>query len=150
MEQDSMLAKRLLREKNAACAVVKEGAAELSYQAGIRPLLDWLEQKPDFLRGACVADRVVGKAAAMLMLAGGVREIYAGVVSHYALECLAQHGVLCFYEEKVVSIRNRAGTGMCPMEECCLAMDDPDEAHAALRHKVDEMRGTASGPVEQK
>ena len=145
MKQDSRQARRLLQEKNAACAVVKGEAAQLSYQTGIRPLLDWLEQNPDFLRGAAVADRVVGKAAAMLMIAGGVREIYAGVASDYALECLEQHGVPCFYEKKVPSIRNRAGTGMCPMEECCLAIHDPNEAHAALRRRADELRKMAKG-----
>lgn len=92
---------------------------------GIAPLLSILKNTPDMLDGAAVADKVIGKAAAMLMAYGNVSEVYAGVVSEHALPVFERAGITLLYDKVVPHIRNRAGTGMCPMEKKVLLMDDP-------------------------
>lgn len=56
---------------------------------GISDLYNLLSEDPEFLRGASVADKVVGKGAAALMILGGVKEVFADVVSRPALFTLS-------------------------------------------------------------
>ena len=91
---------------------------------------------PDFFRGAAVADKVVGRSAALLFLYGGVSQVYAGVLSVPAEEVLRAHGVPYACGERVPMIRNRTGDGFCPMEQRVLTTEDPAEAYAVLRRAV--------------
>lgn len=78
-----------------------------------------LHEEPELLDGAFVADKVVGKGAAALMAAGRVRELFADVVSHAALELLNGAGIPVSYTVAVPHIINRAGDGICPVERLC-------------------------------
>lgn len=100
------------------------------------PLLEWLSKSPELLKGACAADKVVGKAAALLMIYGGVSEIYAEVISESAADCLEQNGIKFSFGKRVPYIRNRNKTDMCPMEKRCLHINSPDEAYEALSQMV--------------
>lgn len=99
---------------------------------GIAPVLSLIKNTPETLKGASVADKVIGKAAAMLMVYGGVSEIYADVVSEHALPVLERSGITLQYDKVVPYIINRAGTGMCPMEKKVLLIDDPEECFKVL------------------
>ncbi len=57
-------------------------------QRGITDLYDLLNTHPAFLHGAQVADKVIGKAAAVLMVLGGVQEVYTDIISEPALALL--------------------------------------------------------------
>ena len=72
-----------------------------------------------FPEGASVADKVVGKAAAALMILGEVGELHADVVSRPALDLFADSGVRVSYGTAVPHIINRTKTGWCPLETCC-------------------------------
>lgn len=50
------------------------------------------------------------------MTVAGVKEIYADVMSEYAIPVLNENGILYEYLEKVDYIKNKDNTGMCPME----------------------------------
>ena len=65
---------RLLHEGGYSCVIRKEEIRTFT-QRGVADLYDLLNQHPVFLHGAQVADKVVGKAAAALMVLGGVREV---------------------------------------------------------------------------
>ena len=101
---------------------------------GIRPPLLWLRssakpgEDPDLLRGAVVSDKVIGKAAALLFCHGGVRSIWAEKMSEAAVEFLDSQGIAYAYDELVPAILNREGTGLCPMEQKVLTVDDPAQA----------------------
>ena len=75
---------RLLHEGGYSCVIRKEEIRTFT-QRGVADLYDLLNQHPVFLHGAQVADKVVGKAAAALMVLGGVREVYT--VSLHWLYC---------------------------------------------------------------
>ena len=61
---------RLLHEGGYSCVIRKEEIRTFT-QRGVADLYDLLNQHPVFLHGAQVADKVVGKAAAALMVRGG-------------------------------------------------------------------------------
>lgn len=125
-------AKELL-QSGAAIAIVN-GGGELTYnERGVKTLLSL---QSGSLAGAFVADRVVGKAAAMLMVRGGAIEVYAEVISAPALEILKAHKVVCLYGEVVSNIINRDKTGICPMEQAVLGVNDIERAYGILVEKT--------------
>lgn len=86
---------------------------------GVSDLYRLLTNEPNLLRRASVADKVVGKGAAALMVEGGVREVYADVVSTPALALFRVGGIPVRYGQEVPHIVNRAGNGICPVEQLC-------------------------------
>ena len=123
-------AKQLL-ESGASLAIV--GRGELTFnEHGVKTLLSLQSS----LIGAFVADKVVGKAAAMLLVRGGAVEVYAGVISEPALEVFKRHNVPCVFGECVPNIINRNKTGICPMEQAVLGENDIDKAYEILVEKT--------------
>ena len=132
--------RELLKNKSYACVIGKDGEIRTSSHNGIRPLIDWLEEGKAALSNASVADRVVGKAAALLMLYGGVIEVFAEIISEPAAACLAANHIPFTYEQKVSHILNRTRTGGCPMEQACLSVDSPEQAYKILKEKLNFMK----------
>ena len=144
METNLQTCKDILLENKQLTCVVKNGEVLLRSEArGIAPLLGWLEADSNALLGACIADKVIGKAAAMLMVYGGAARVYAAVISEPAADCFEKNGLPYTYDRKVEHIVNRAGDGMCPMEQCCLTIDSPEEAYRVLRQKLADMKKQA-------
>ncbi len=123
----------------ARCVAVNDTGVHVSEKKGIAPMIDWLEEDREFLRGASVADKVVGRAAAMLMVYAGVAEVYASVVSNGALALLTEKGIACRYSNTTLAISNRRGDGICPMEKTVAPIKDPEKAYEALREKLRSM-----------
>lgn len=132
MNKNLTRAKTLLAE--GASLVVVNGGGELIYKDhGIRTLL---ALQSGSLTGSFVADKIVGKAAAMMLVRGGTLQVYAEVISKPALEVFKKHRVFCFYGALVDNIINREGTGICPMEEAVLNIDGIAEAYKTLCEKT--------------
>lgn len=105
---------------------------------GVKPLLDLLDRETD-LSGFSAADKVVGKAAAFLYVLLNVREIYADVISTHALSVLEEHQIPVLYGTLTDKIKNRAGTGFCPMETAVLDEENPENALKKIRGKAKEL-----------
>ncbi|MBQ4088109.1 MAG: DUF1893 domain-containing protein [Clostridia bacterium] len=88
------------------------------------------------LKNAFVADKIVGKAAAMIFSLGGVKGCYGENVSESAVKWLKAHGIPFTYTNCSEYIVNRKGDGMCPMEETVLHMEDAEKALLALKQKT--------------
>lgn len=115
-------------------AVCRGDDLTVSREKGIKPLLK-LTQGDD-LRNASAADRIVGKAAAMLYALTGVEEVFAQVLSEQGRTVLKHYGIVYEYGTLTENIINRSGTGLCPMEEAVKDIDDLKEALAAIKAKV--------------
>lgn len=126
MDRETERAKALL--KGNTCVSVTGEHILTSQSTGIRPLLEWLAEDENAFRGGAVADRVVGKAAAMLAVYGGAAKLYGGVVSEHAAQYLRSTGLPFSCGKLVPYIVNRSGDGMCPMERRALELGDPEEA----------------------
>lgn len=131
--QLSDLADILRRE---ACSLVlqdAEGRVRLFHQQGVRDLEHLLDHEPGTLRGARVADKVVGKAAAAMMACGGVREVYAEVMSRKATPLLEADGIGYAYGQLVDNIIVRQGDTRCPLEQIVEEATTAEETVALLR-----------------
>ena len=109
---------RLLHEKQCSC-VIDNGEVRIFMQRGVADLYELLDRESDFLKGASIADKVVGKAAAALMILGGVKELHADVISLPALALLREPDVKVDSTEVVPYIKNRDQSGWCPLETMC-------------------------------
>ena len=109
--------KEILYKKRASLVVAYEnGEIKEYYQERIKDIKDILREDKDALKGAIIADKVIGKVAGSILTVAGVKEIYADVISEYAIPVLEENNIKYEYREKVHYIINRDKTGMCPME----------------------------------
>lgn len=127
------LAKQKLSE-GFSCVAVRDGAVLAAREGrGIAPLLALYEKTPELLRGASVADKVIGRAAATVLVMAGAREVYGEIMSVHGAAQLRAHGIACSCGTEVPRIDNRAKDGMCPMEQSSFAGETAEENYASLR-----------------
>ncbi len=128
----------LLKTKEYTLAVLKENKVVFhSQERGLKPLYRLYREQPETLKGGVVADKVTGRAAAMLAVAGGVNEVYSDLISEKALQVLEDGGVKARYGDKTAYIVNRTKTGMCPMETLVLDAASPEEGVKRLNEFFD-------------
>lgn len=94
---------------------------------GVSDLYKLFKEDSGFLCEASLADKVVGKAAAALMVLAGVKEVYADVISQSAHDLLEKNRVRLGYGKIVPHIINRMRTGLCPLEALCQGFETPEE-----------------------
>lgn len=128
--------KDILLKENHTLVIYKNNASVItSNDRGVNSLIKLIKEDKSQLSGSLIADKVIGKAAALLMIYAGVKEIYAQIISKPALQTLLKHNVKVYYDKEVERIINRKGDGLCPMETLCLDIEKPDEAYLLLSTK---------------
>lgn len=132
-------AMNLISQNTASCVVIKENTiVRTECGRGITPVIKLYEE--GVLEGALVVDKIVGKAAAMILTLGGVRACYGVTMSRAAYQWLEQHAVQTDCKTQVEAIINREGDGPCPMEQTVQELNDEETALAAVRKKLEELR----------
>jgi len=119
--------KRILQEGNYSCVVDNYDQLFTYTRSGISDLYDMVKNKPCFLKGAFIADQIVGKGAAALMILGNVSGVYAEVISLSALILLRENGIETDFGRVVPYIRNHNETDWCPIERICYCQTSPKE-----------------------
>ncbi len=135
---DLELAKEQLIKDECTCVLRKGDSMYCSHARGVKPLLSLLDSGEDY-REYSAADKVVGKAAAMLYVLLGVSRVHAFIISKKALEVLTGNHIDVTYDTLVDRIHNRTNTGFCPMEEAVWEIDDLQEGLQAVREKVAQL-----------
>lgn len=128
----------ILKTEDCSLVIANNGQTYRLWQRGVADLYKLLTDEPDVLRGARMADKVVGKGAAALAILGKVREIYALVISSQALELLSGTDITVHYDKCVDHIINRAGTGWCPVERLCHDVNTADECLVLIEKFIKE------------
>ncbi len=131
-------AKARFAEGSYTCVLCRDDVLYTSARTGVAPLMEWIAQGVD-LRGFAAADKIVGKAQAMLAVLAGLKEVFAPVMSRSGRDYLERHGVGASCDTLVPLIVNRQGTGSCPMEAAVAAIERPDEGLRALQERVREL-----------
>jgi len=127
-------AKSRLHSEDLTLVIVKKG--EVLFETGshrISGFLGAVEQLGARLAGASVADRVAGKAIALLCVYAGIRHVYAEVLSRKAKAVFEEHGIPCQFEELVDNILDLNRSGVCPFEKAAAGISDPEAAYAAFK-----------------
>lgn len=131
----------IFRRENCSCVIAnEEGLITIGRERGVKDLMYFLKNKPEVFKGGFVADKVVGKGAAALMVLGGIKSVYADIMSRNALELLARSGVKAEYGVLTNHIINRAGTDMCPVEKICLNCKTAEECLPLIEEFISKIR----------
>lgn len=122
----------ILHDGGFSCVICNGGQTRTFTQRGVADLYRLLREEPDLLRGADVADKVVGKAAAALMILGGVRRVHADIISEPAAALFRSHGTEVESPNVVPMIRNRDNTDFCPLEKLTTGESDTNNIYAIV------------------
>lgn len=130
-------AKLLIQAGEASCVVMSDGKiVKTAVGNGVKPILGLLENEPEVLKGAVVADKVIGKAAAMLLTKAGAAYVYGEIMSEAGQAFLQSRGIGCSYGTLVEAIINRTGDDICPLEKTVQNIEEPEEAYPALKATI--------------
>lgn len=129
----------LLHKGEYSC-VISNGEVRTFTQRGIADLYQLLNNDADFLNGASIADKVVGKAAAALMILGKIKELYTDIISLPALNLLNEAGINVGFGKVVPFIENRDKTDWCPMEKMCYKEESVEAIFPFIKDFISKMQ----------
>ena len=123
----------LSRDDVRGVLLTRDGEVVEFNNPGVKDLYGLVSARPHALDGACVADRVIGRGAALLLALGKVREVYAQVISSPAVKVLEDARITVDFGTMVPYIINRDGTDICPVEKLTMNISDPEEAYGKIK-----------------
>ena len=102
-------------------------------------MVDFWQEGRD-LRGYSAADRIVGRAAAMLFIRAGIGALYAETLSEGGLALLQAYHIPVQYGTLTSAIRNRDNTGPCPMEQAVAGVTQIEDGVQRIHRRLAELR----------
>ena len=111
---------------------------------GIRPHLKAIDEVGDSLKDTLMVDKILGRAAAFLVIYSGAREAIAAVVSTPGRQVLDKYGLKFSYREEVPHIKLENGVIYCPFEQMVQDIEDPVEAYRAIVEKMKSFSSSSS------
>lgn len=135
------LARDKLLSDGCSCVLVREGnIVMVSYGRGIKPVFSKLVEDKNSLQNTSMADKVVGKALALLSILAGIKSVYGYVMSDHAKIILENNNVDVEYNKIVPCIMNRDRTDRCIMEGLVDDVGNPEEAFNLILDFFDKMQ----------
>lgn len=128
----------LIAEKDATLVAVRGDDIHVCRERGVKPLLKMIKSGCS-LRGYAVADKVVGKAPALLYAVLGPDAVFSPVMSWTGRAVLLASGIATSYDTLVRHIQNRAKSGQCPMDSSVEGVWEPYEAVGVLMDRAKQM-----------
>lgn len=128
----------LIANKDATLVAVRGDEIVVCRDRGVKPLLKMVAEGRS-LNGFSVADKVVGKAPALLYAVLGPEAVFSPVMSWTGRTVLLAAGIFVSYDALVPHISNRAKSGQCPMDESVTNIWEPYEAVGVLEERARQM-----------
>ena len=138
---DIEIAKNELYEGKLTLSIIKN--REILFETKshrITGFLDAIESLGEKLTGASLADRVVGKAVALLCIHAGIKQVYAVVLSRKGQSVLKEGKVLVQWNELVDNILDENKDNVCPFERTASNISDPKEAYTKFINLREKLR----------
>lgn len=111
-----------------------------SQSKGIRPYLEAINSVKEGLNGTTVVDKIVGRAAALLIVYIEAEKVFASVLSRPGKEVLDQHGINVVFSNLVDQIKLKDGRIFCPFERMVQGISDPRIAYVEILKKMKEFK----------
>lgn len=111
-----------------------------SASKGVRPHLEAIDALGTRLKGTTMVDKIIGRAAALLILYSGAAEVHAGVISAGGRGLLVAAGVKLAFGEETEHIKTVDGRIYCPFEAMVQGIDDPAQAYHAIVDKMNSFK----------
>ncbi|MBR3454360.1 MAG: DUF1893 domain-containing protein [Bacteroidaceae bacterium] len=128
-------------EQDGVLGVVRSSKGDVRFfrHRGVFDLFKLLSANPGFMKGGTIADKVIGRGAALLIAKGEIAQVYARLISLPAIEVLEKNGIPVTFDKQVPHIINREGTDICPVEKLTSHISDPEEAFSLIADFVQRM-----------
>lgn len=142
-EKVKQRAVEMINRGEADCVMVcANGEMIIEQGRGLSPLLSIYEQHPGAMHGAIVVDKVIGRAAAMILIEGKAVKVHGILMSEDAYELLWRN-CRTSYGELVPRILNPQRDGLCPLEQAVEGIDSPKQAIEAIKQRISELSAEA-------
>ena len=127
---DLKIAKNRLQTKELTLVIVKNGQLLFeTKETRIKGFLEAIEKSGNSLNGSAIADKVVGKAIALLCVYAKVSAVYAKVISIEAKSLFEKHKINHEWQIIVKEILNFEKNQTCPFEMKAKNMTDPEKTY---------------------
>ena len=131
---DLDVAKNRLYDESLTLVIVKHGKAVYETRSHrISGILEAIDTRGEEVRDSSMADRVVGKAVALLCVYAKVKWVYAVVLSRQAQAVFEKHKIPYQSEEFVDNVLDSNRAGVCPFERVAADLIDPEDAYEAFK-----------------
>ena len=131
---DLELAKKRMEDTALTLCIARDGKVIFEGASrGISGFLDAVESLGGKFEGVSVADRVVGRAVALLCVDSRVRAVYASTLSRDAKQLFDGCSVRVEWCELVESILDVRRRETCPFERLAADIVDPKDAYSRFR-----------------
>lgn len=139
--QDLQLAKKQLYGQQLTLVIVKGGQVLFQTDSHkISGFIKAIEKLGTQLNDAAVADRVAGKALALLCVYAGISEVYAEVLSKNAQSVFEEYKIGVHYKELVDNVLDLNKDSVCPFEKVAAGIVNPKDSYGAFRALHEEMK----------
>lgn len=134
-------AKQMIRQNSAECVVVKDNKiVAVERGRGVSPLLNLYDNRKELMKDAVIVDKVIGRAAAFIVIKGGASQVFGKITSEDAVSLLAKHKIPVTHDLLVHRILNQKRNGLCPLEDSVKTAEDADTALKSMRKRILELR----------
>jgi hypothetical protein len=126
-----------LKEKNLSLIIEKHG--KILYQSAnprLEPLFRALQSLQEEMAGATVIDKVIGAAAARLVIIARASHVITPLASRTAVEMLQKNAIKLEYVNLVDNILNKDQSDLCPMEKIAKTFSDNQQFYEHLKIKI--------------
>jgi formylmethanofuran dehydrogenase subunit E len=131
--EDLKTAKNRLTNNNVNLCIVKGGKILFESRShGVAGFLKAVEKHEGKLKGSCIADKIVGKAIALLCVHFNIGAVYADTLSRPAKAIFERFSLYSEYGNLVDNVLDAKRTSLCPFERLVKNVLDPDDAYRKL------------------
>ncbi|MGM0446003.1 MAG: DUF1893 domain-containing protein [Bacillota bacterium] len=104
-----------------------------SKKESVGSIVGLLENNSELLKEAIVADKIIGRAVAMICDYSSVKFCYGKIVSSGAVDIFEKRNLEYKAENIVKAIKNRDNTDLCPIEKLTLDVVDSEEGITRIK-----------------
>ncbi len=113
---------------------------------GVSPIRRLLSTNKKLLHNSIIVDKIIGKAALMLLIPFDIKFIHANLISNEAIKLLEKENIKYSYNNKCEYIINRTNDGMWPLEKSVLNVSDYNDAYNIIEDTIKILMKKSSIP----
>ena len=106
---------------------------------GVSCIMRLIKTNAMILNEAIVVDKVIGKAASMLLIKYGVKEVYGLLMSDSAIIQFKKYDVTYDCHRLTDNILNRTKDGLCPLEDVVYSEEDLEVAENKIKLRINQL-----------
>jgi hypothetical protein len=107
-----------------------------SASKGIRPHLEAIKMYGKLLNDTVIVDKIVGRAAALLILYNNPKEVHTALISSPGKQVFEENNQIFYFKEETDNIKMKDGRIFCPFERMVQGISDPEEAYNSIIEKM--------------